>query len=122
LGSSVIAAFRADGEFAAVRMGIHFHFTISALVFRRRRFVSNDVLGANVVGHRAADAVNFVQRFGEESEAASSLGHDLQSTFSVLRVLFLLQDANGVNRWSAVHLQTPYRLLQSFCALVVVSV
>src|ERR1035437_9715440 len=123
LASGVIAALRADREFAvAVRTRVHFHLTVAALVFRRRRFVSNGVLAANIVGHGTADGVNCIQRFGEESEAARSLGHDLQGTSGVLRVLFLLQDANGVNRWSAVALQTPYRLLQSFCALVVVSV
>src|SRR5450756_203310 len=105
LSSGVIPAFRADGEFAvAARTGVHFHLTIAALVFRRRRFVSNGVLAANIVGHAAADGVNFVQRFGEESDAASSLGHDLQGTFGVLWVLFALQDANGVNSWSILAL------------------
>src|SRR6202790_5912176 len=73
-GPSVIAALRPDGEFAvAARSGIHFHLTIAALVFRRRRFVSNGVLGSDIVRHAAADGVNFVQRFGKESEAARSL-------------------------------------------------
>src|SRR5882762_2897394 len=123
LGSGVITAFRADGEFpVAARTRIHFHLTIAALVFRRRRFVSNGVLRADIVGHAAADRVNFVQRFGKESEAASPLGHDLQGAFGMLRVLFAFQDANGVNGWSAVGLQTPHGLLESFGALVVLSV
>src|ERR1700686_4649290 len=55
LGSGVITAFRPDSEFAvAARTGIHFHLTIAALVFRRRRFVSNRILGTNIVGHAAA--------------------------------------------------------------------
>ncbi len=74
------------------------------------------------MGHAAADGVNFVQCLGEKSEAASSLGHDLQGAFGVLRVLFAFQDANGVNSRSAVALQTPHRLLESFGALVVLSV
>src|SRR6266853_3048920 len=123
LGSGIIAAFRADGEFAvAARSGIHFHLTIAALVFRRRRFVSNRILRADIVGHAAADGVNFVQRFREESKAASSLGHDLQGAFGMLRMLFAFEDANGVNGGPAVALQTPYRLLESFGALVVLSV
>src|SRR5208282_6110049 len=123
LRSRIIATLCADGQFAVVvRTGIHFHLTITTLGFRRRRFVSNGVLGANIVGHSAADGVNFVQRFGEESDAASSLGHNLQCPFGVFGVLFLLQNADGVNGGSAVALQTPHRLLQSFGALVVVSV
>src|ERR1039458_9644669 len=123
LGSSVIPAFRSDGEFTvAPRTSIHFHLTIATLVFRRRRLISNGVLAANIASHFTADGVHFVQRLGKESEAAGSLRHDLQGAFGVLRVLFLLQDANGVNGWSAVALQTPHRLLESFGALVVVSV
>src|SRR5713101_8390669 len=123
LGTGVIAALSSDGQFAVVaRTGVHFHLTIAPLGFRRRRFVSNRVLGADIVGHAAADGVNFVQRLGKESEAASSLGHDLQGPFGVLRMLFAFQDANGVNGGPAVALQTPYRLLESFGALVVLSV
>src|SRR5260370_8917346 len=123
LGSGVITAFRANGKFAgAARSGIHFHLTLAALVFRSPRFVSDGVLGADIVGHAAADRVNFVQCLGEKSEAASSLGHDLQGAFGVLRVLFAFQDANGVNSRSAVALQTPHRLLERFGALVVLSV
>src|ERR1019366_4331618 len=123
LGSGVIAAFRADGELAvAARMGVNSHLPIAALVFRRRRFVSDGVLAANIVGHAAADGVNFVQGFGEESKAASSFGHDLQGMFRVLRVLFALQDADGVNGWSAVALQTLHSLLEIFGAFVVVSI
>src|ERR1700694_1092894 len=122
-GPGVIAALRPDGEFAvAARSGIHFHLTIAALVFRRRRFVSNGVLRSDIVRHTAADGVNFVQRFREESEAARSLRHDLQRTFGMLRMLFALQDANGVNRRSILALQTPHSLLESFGALVVLSV
>src|SRR5208282_3333408 len=123
LASGVIPAFCANGEFAvAARTGVHFHLAIAALVLRRRRLISDGVLAANVVGHAAADGVNFVQRLGEESEAAGSLGHELQRTFGVLGVLFLFQNANGVNGGSAIALQTPHRLLESFSALVVVSV
>src|ERR1035437_8460957 len=123
LGSSVIPAFRSDGEFTvAPRTSIHFHLTIATLVFRRCRLISNGVLAANIASHFTADGVHFVQRLGKESEAAGSLRHDLQGAFGVLRVLFLLQDANGVNGGSAVALQTPHRLLESFGALVVVSV
>src|ERR1700675_4064689 len=50
LGPRVITAFRANCEFAvAARPRIHFHLTIAALVFRRRRFVSNGVLGSDLV-------------------------------------------------------------------------
>src|SRR5216684_715393 len=123
LGSGIITALRANCEFAvAARSGIHFHLTIAALVFRRRRFVSNGVLSADIVRHTAADGVNFVQRFGEESKAASSLGHDLQCAFGMFRMLFAFEDANGVNGGPAVALQTPHRLLESFGALVVLSV
>src|SRR4030081_3651580 len=73
LGSGVITAFRADGEFSvAARTGIDFHLTIAALVFRCCRFVSNGVLSADIMGHAAADGVNFIQRFGKEREAAGS--------------------------------------------------
>src|SRR5271157_2095042 len=123
LGSGVITAFRADGEFAvAGRTGVHFHLPIAALVFRRRRFVSNGVLVANIVGHAAADGVNFVQRLGKESDPAGALRHELQRAFGAFRMLFLLQDANGVNGWSILCLQTPYRLRESFLALIVLSV
>ena len=40
----------------------------------------------------------------------------------MLRMLFALQDANGINGWSILALQTPYGLLESFGALVVLSV
>src|SRR5208337_1264625 len=123
LAPSVISAFRADGEFAvAMGTGIHLHLTVATLVLRRRRFVSNGVLGANIVSHGTADGINFVQRLREESEAAGSLRHDLQSASGVLRVLFLLQYADGVDGGSAVDLQTPHCLLQSLGALVVLSV
>src|ERR1035437_6641279 len=123
LGSSVIPAFRSDGEFTvAPRTSIHFHLPIATLVFRRRRLISNGVLAANIASHFTADGVHFVQRLGKESEAAGSLRHDLQGAFGVLRVLFLLQDANGVNGGSAVALQTPHPLLESFGPLLVASV
>src|ERR1019366_8954517 len=123
LGSSVIPAFRSDGEFTvAPRTSIHFHLTIATLVFRRRRLISNGVLAANIASHFTADGVHFVQRLGKESEAAGSLRHDLQGAFGLLGVLFLLQNANGVNRWSSVALQTPHGLLESFGALVVLSI
>ena len=40
----------------------------------------------------------------------------------MFRMLFAFEDANGVNGGPAVALQTPYRLLKSFGALVVFSV
>src|SRR5260370_39833147 len=94
-GSCVIPALRTHCEFTVVaRTGVHFHLAIATLVFRRRRLISNRVLAANIVGHFTADGVNFVQRLGKESETASSLRHDLQGAFGVLRMLFLLQNAN----------------------------
>src|ERR1700686_2765705 len=99
LSSRIIAALRADGKLTvAIRPRVDFHLAISALTFRCRRFVSNRVLGANIMGHGAADGVNFVQCLREEGDSASSIRDDLQRPFSMLRMLFLLQYTNRLNR------------------------
>src|SRR6202041_1605026 len=100
-------------------MSVDLHLPIAALALGITRFISNRVLRANVMGHCAADRVNFVQRLRKESNAAGSLRHNLQRALGVLRVLFFLQNANRVNRRSILSLQTPNRLLKSLRALVI---
>src|SRR6266853_4998372 len=119
----MITALRAHDELpVAMRTRADLHLPVSALTLGSCRFVADCVLGANVVGHSAADRVNFVQRVGEERYATRSLRHDLQCAFGVPWVLVFFQYANGVNGWSIFGLKAPHGLLQTFTAFVIVAV
>src|SRR5208282_134020 len=112
LRSCIVTALRSHAQLAvAVRFGVNFYLAIPTLIFRRSRFISNRVLRANVVGYGAADGVNFVQRLRKESQSSRPFRHDLQRPFRMFRMLFFLQNPEGVHGRSALHLQPPYRLL-----------
>jgi len=71
LATGVVAALGADGHFAvAFWRGHRLSIAGSRLIFRRGWLVSNGVLGTNIVGHGAADGIDFVEGLGKERDAA----------------------------------------------------
>lgn len=78
-------------------MGIDLHFAVSAPGARTGGFVSNCVLGADVVGDRAADGVDLVEGLRQESDASCFFAHDLQGALGVADVVFTFQDADRID-------------------------
>ena len=98
MGSSVVAALRADNELAmALGFGFYANLAETTSAFGSGRLITDSVLVTDVVGDGAADGIYFIQSLGKERDSSGSLAENFERFPGPPRVLFVPQDADGVN-------------------------
>src|SRR5204863_1305836 len=102
-----VPALGAYDEFSIARPGIHFHRAVTAATHWRGGFVPDCVLVTDIVRDRPADCVDFIERLWEKGNSARPVGHYLQCTLRALRMLFIPQNRNRINRRPVFRLQVP---------------
>ena len=121
--AGIVTALGADGQlFVLLCVGVDFYFAIAALRARGGRLVADRVLGADVVGYRAADGIDLVQRLGQEGDAAGLFAHDLQGSLGMAGVIFAFKNSDGVDGRAVFGLQAADSLLERLGTLVVIAV
>src|SRR5215469_3448072 len=123
LRTGVVTTLGADHHFPVpFGFGIYTDLAESAGAFGIGRFIPDGVLIANVVGDIFADLIHFIEGLGEECDAASAVGEDLQCFLGTLGMLFVAEDSDRVDRRPILLLQLLDRLLEGFAAGVVFAV
>src|SRR6185312_8057924 len=85
----IISCLGANHELlVALLLRVHTDRSVAGNAFRREWLVTDGVLAANVVRHRAADFIHLIQALWEECDSTSALGNHLQGT--ARGALFLL--------------------------------
>src|SRR5215472_969274 len=106
----------------AFGFGINADLAEASRILRIGRFVTDGVLIPYVVGDRAADGVDFVERLRKERDASGTLRNDLEGTPGALGMLLVAEDADGVHLRPVLLLKLLDGLLQRFGAGVVLAI
>ena len=112
MGAGVIAGPGTHYQLAmAFGFGFYADLAEASSTFGSGWFVADGVLVADVISDSAADRVHFVQSLGKEGDSACSLAENVQGFLGAPGMLFVAENADGIDCRAVLVLQLLYRLL-----------